>query len=117
MSVGWSAWAQTEAEIEALGTSSWAPVEPTTDKSRVYVDFYGAHSNVTTYPGYQDDMSATVYWKYSDYKLTPFIRAMTSGLLRLTVQPISGYQWAPDLIICLTTYSDSGRWSNRFAMT
>ena len=39
-------------------------------------DVYASHTNLMPYRGYQDDLSATLYLRYGDNKLMPFVRAL-----------------------------------------
>lgn len=40
------------------------------------VDIYGVQTNVMPYRGYQNDLSATLYFQINDYRLIPFLRIL-----------------------------------------
>lgn len=40
----------------------------------ISTDLYAVQTNMMQYKGYQNDLSATLYFKYEDYKLIPFLR-------------------------------------------
>lgn len=41
-------------------------------------DVYASHSHLLPYKGYQDELNATIYLKYSNFILVPFIRGVNS---------------------------------------
>ena len=41
-------------------------------------DFYGSHSSLMQFKGYQDDLSASLYLQFLPYRLVPFLRFLTS---------------------------------------
>jgi hypothetical protein len=42
-------------------------------------DIYGSHTNLMPFKGYQDDLSASIFLKYDDGPLRPFVRALTTN--------------------------------------
>lgn len=41
-------------------------------------DFFGSHSSLMQFKGYQDDLSASLYLQYRPFPLVPFLRFLTS---------------------------------------
>ncbi|MEQ1723375.1 MAG: hypothetical protein ABL930_09385, partial [Pseudobdellovibrio sp.] len=39
-------------------------------------DIYASHTNLMSYKGYQQDLSATIYLEYDKYRFVPFIRGL-----------------------------------------
>jgi hypothetical protein len=42
-------------------------------------DVFGSHVNLMPFKGYQDDLSATIFLKYNDGPVRPFVRALTTN--------------------------------------
>ncbi len=49
------------------------------NKFNLKVDIYAAQASLMPYKGYQNDSSATVYLRYSDYQLQPFARYLLTN--------------------------------------
>lgn len=57
---------------------AWAD-EDIAGKINISADLYAVQANLMPYKGYQNDISTTVYAKYSDYRLMPIIRYLITN--------------------------------------
>ncbi|MCC2679446.1 MAG: hypothetical protein K0R29_2022 [Pseudobdellovibrio sp.] len=42
-------------------------------------DIFGSHNNLLPFKGYQDDLSASIFFSYDDGPLRPFVRSLTTN--------------------------------------
>lgn len=42
-------------------------------------DIFGSHNNLMPFKGYQDDLSATLFFSYDDSRFRPFLRSLTTN--------------------------------------
>lgn len=78
--------------------TSAAETQKAEDKSQfnLSVDLYGVQTNLMPYKGYQNDLMATVYLKYGEFPLIPFLRHVETHYYYLIETPPTNENYTSD---------------------